>query len=353
MGLDGISFLPADVSSPRFGRDEGSARVLATRCRACRYAVELGAVVEDTIAHTPTDLASGFVAESPAKLRRLPQYYRGPPGSAPFPPVSCNAPWISVVVEADGSVRPCFFHPRIGNVRQAPLPASSCATGSRRFDATLDVGTNPVCGRCVCSMKTGLAGGAVELAGHAMPALEETRTRSMAWPRPTTDRTPEPALRGDAAARARDARRARACRRFPRARSGLRTRHRRTGPRGERLPRHGHRLVPGDGGCGARADGRCRARCQAFTSAAPAFDEARLPAARGIRCAPTSNFGPLNCVANLPTRRAPSPERLRPGGVLVASVIGRVCPWEIALYLREGISSGSACAFPGRSSRCR
>jgi SAM-dependent methyltransferase len=46
-----------------------------------------------------------------------------------------------------------------------------------------------------------------------------------------------------------------------------------------------------------------------------------------------SNFGPLNCVPCLGTAAARIAERLRPGGVFVASVIGRVCPWEIALHI--------------------
>jgi SAM-dependent methyltransferase len=45
-----------------------------------------------------------------------------------------------------------------------------------------------------------------------------------------------------------------------------------------------------------------------------------------------SNFGPLNCVPNLAETARIIGKRLRPGGVLVASVIGRVCPWELALY---------------------
>jgi SAM-dependent methyltransferase len=49
-----------------------------------------------------------------------------------------------------------------------------------------------------------------------------------------------------------------------------------------------------------------------------------------------SSFGPLNCVADLPDIARQIANRLRPGGVLVASVIGRVCPWEIALYLARG-----------------
>ncbi|MFN7984724.1 MAG: methyltransferase domain-containing protein [Vicinamibacterales bacterium] len=46
-----------------------------------------------------------------------------------------------------------------------------------------------------------------------------------------------------------------------------------------------------------------------------------------------SNFGPLNCVPDLQDVAAQIREALVPGGVCVASVIGRVCPWEIGLYL--------------------
>ena len=45
-----------------------------------------------------------------------------------------------------------------------------------------------------------------------------------------------------------------------------------------------------------------------------------------------SNLGPLNCVIDLDAAARLIADRVRPGGVLVASVIGRICPWEIALY---------------------
>lgn len=60
------------------------------------------------------------------------------------------------------------------------------------------------------------------------------------------------------------------------------------------------------------------------------------------RLAPTmfdavySNFGPLNCVPDLTASARRIASRLRSGGVLIASVIGRVCPWELALYLSRG-----------------
>jgi SAM-dependent methyltransferase len=60
----------------------------------------------------------------------------------------------------------------------------------------------------------------------------------------------------------------------------------------------------------------------------------RLPP--GTFDAATSNFGPLNCVPSLPDAARLIADRLRPGGLLVASVIGRLCPWEIALYLIRG-----------------
>jgi len=49
-----------------------------------------------------------------------------------------------------------------------------------------------------------------------------------------------------------------------------------------------------------------------------------------------SNFGPLNCVADLNRAAAQIAARLRAGGVLIASAIGRVCPWETAVYLARG-----------------
>src|SRR4051812_48350406 len=151
LGLDGISFLPADVSSLGFGRStvpEADGLTLNPE-----EIGELEAVVERTIAVYATDFDSGFVAESRDKLRRLPRYYAAVRGAGDFPRVSCNAPWVSVVLEANGSVRPCFFHGSIGNVRQAPM-ATIVGRNLRAFRQTFDVSANAVCRRCVCSLKT-------------------------------------------------------------------------------------------------------------------------------------------------------------------------------------------------------
>jgi ubiquinone/menaquinone biosynthesis C-methylase UbiE len=45
-----------------------------------------------------------------------------------------------------------------------------------------------------------------------------------------------------------------------------------------------------------------------------------------------SNLGPLNCVPDLGAVSRECARLLQPGGALVFTVIGRVCPWEIAHY---------------------
>jgi Fe-coproporphyrin III synthase len=151
VGFDSISFLAADVSSHAFGR-AGTPRAAGLMLTAAEVA-EFADVVEEAIAACADDFEAGFITGSPAALRRLPQYYGALLSNEEFPPVDCNAPFMSVVVEADGAVRPCFFHEPVGNIRLAPL-GSIVAQNLPAFRESLDIGSNPVCERCVCSKKT-------------------------------------------------------------------------------------------------------------------------------------------------------------------------------------------------------
>jgi MoaA/NifB/PqqE/SkfB family radical SAM enzyme len=152
MAFDGISFLAADTASTAFGRQRPPDVESLALDR--REIAEFEALVEQTIEEHRGDFESGFVTDSPDKLRHLPQYYAALAGRAPFPPVACNAPWMSVVIEADGAVRPCFFHEAVGNVRRAPL-RSILAGNLRAFRGALDISTDRVCRQCVCSIRTG------------------------------------------------------------------------------------------------------------------------------------------------------------------------------------------------------
>lgn len=49
-----------------------------------------------------------------------------------------------------------------------------------------------------------------------------------------------------------------------------------------------------------------------------------------------SDLGPLNCAPDLRHTARACAALLRPGGRIVASVIGRICPWEMAYYVTHG-----------------
>jgi MoaA/NifB/PqqE/SkfB family radical SAM enzyme len=152
MQLTAISFLAADVTSPAFGARAPGAMLPLLLDR--EDVKEFRALIDTVTEEQAADFASGFIAESPAKLRRLAQYYAAMLGDEAFPPQACNAPWVSAVIEANGDVRPCFFHPPVGNVRRLSIATLVCRH-LRAFRAGLDVDANPVCRRCVCSLKAG------------------------------------------------------------------------------------------------------------------------------------------------------------------------------------------------------
>ncbi|WP_049974141.1 radical SAM protein [Azospirillum sp. B4] len=154
IGLDGISFLGADLASTAFNRPQGweDARVdevglAPAECDA------LDAVIDGMAASHAADFARRYIQETPTRLRRIGTQFRAAHGLGPTPPVRCNAPWVSTVVEADGTVRPCFFHDPIGNLRDGGLADVLNGPAARAFRASLDMDADPVCRRCVCTLK--------------------------------------------------------------------------------------------------------------------------------------------------------------------------------------------------------
>ena len=93
-----------------------------------------------------------YIVESPAKLRNISRRFREHLGQLPPQAPVCNAPWVSAVVEVDGSVRPCFFHPPIGNISSISLEDVVNSETARNFRENLSVESNPTCRKCVCSL---------------------------------------------------------------------------------------------------------------------------------------------------------------------------------------------------------
>jgi MoaA/NifB/PqqE/SkfB family radical SAM enzyme len=155
LGLARISFLAADVSSDAFNRPGGWDEDHIERVRADSEDLPLLRAELDRLQlEHAEDFASGFIAESPLKLRRrLYQYYAALLGHGEFHPNECNAPWVSSVIESDGTVRPCFFQPPLGNLYQADsLQAILNSPQSRAWRAGLDPQRDAICRRCVCTL---------------------------------------------------------------------------------------------------------------------------------------------------------------------------------------------------------
>jgi MoaA/NifB/PqqE/SkfB family radical SAM enzyme len=152
MGIDQISFLPADISSHAFNRQTAWAEPKQHEILLSEHELpELQEVIYQVLDQS-TYFSTRFIAESDEKLWDIYNYYSAFYGLNPFPYKKCNAPWVSTVVEADGSVRPCFFHDTIGNVRDNSLEEILNNKAATDFRRTLDMSINPTCVKCVCSL---------------------------------------------------------------------------------------------------------------------------------------------------------------------------------------------------------
>lgn len=155
LGLDRISFLPADVISEAFGLKGGANRkqmrqVTLAPADLPHLAAEIEALEQDCAA----DFAAAYIAEAPLKLRhRIWHYFAALLGQGEFIPPACNAPWVSAVIEPDGSVRPCFFHRPLGNLfQQGSLEALLNAPESLAWRRRLNHKPHDLCRRCVCPL---------------------------------------------------------------------------------------------------------------------------------------------------------------------------------------------------------
>jgi MoaA/NifB/PqqE/SkfB family radical SAM enzyme len=156
LGFDRISFLAADVFSTAFNRavpwdQDRIAEVALDRSQV----TELGQIIEETIVRHASDFTSGFVAETPDQLRLIHRRFAALVGEGELPRNRCNAPWVSAVIEADGSVRPCFFHRPYGSLHAAPFDTVLNSASAIAFRRGLDIATNPICRRCVCALHLG------------------------------------------------------------------------------------------------------------------------------------------------------------------------------------------------------
>lgn len=155
MGFDHVSFLALDASTRAFGGEPAARRrLLPSAAQVAEFETEVARLE----AHGA--LGDGFVLESALKLRRLARHLDASAGRLGFTRPECDAPWWSLVVEADGAVRPCFFHEAVGDARHG-LRRVRASAAYRSALGTIR-GANRTCESCVCPKRRGvrLLGGA-------------------------------------------------------------------------------------------------------------------------------------------------------------------------------------------------
>jgi len=153
LSINWISFLAADLTSTAFNREAPwSADHQREIGLTWDETKELEREIELLIHDYEEEIASSFIREDARKLRRLVAHFRAALGlERPVSPI-CNAPWVSAVVEVDGNVRPCFFHRSVGNLNRGTLTEVINGEAALQFRGDLDIGANPTCQNCVCSL---------------------------------------------------------------------------------------------------------------------------------------------------------------------------------------------------------
>jgi MoaA/NifB/PqqE/SkfB family radical SAM enzyme len=147
-----VSFLAADVANPHaFSRREGFAADLALHPEDLP---ELERLLLELERDRSEDFRTGLIAESPEKLRqRILQYFTAVCGLGPYPPVRCNAPEFSAVIDARRQLSPCFFIPGPAQARvEDDVEEVLNADAMVALRQSIRRGERAECSRCVCSM---------------------------------------------------------------------------------------------------------------------------------------------------------------------------------------------------------
>jgi MoaA/NifB/PqqE/SkfB family radical SAM enzyme len=112
---------------------------------------EFDRVLAEVETEFAAEFRSGYIAESPDKLRRLRQYFGALLSLNEFPLVRCNAPRWSAVIETDGSLKPCYFLPATGKLNGGSILNTLNEPGAIDLRHQQRLGEREECSRCVCS----------------------------------------------------------------------------------------------------------------------------------------------------------------------------------------------------------
>jgi MoaA/NifB/PqqE/SkfB family radical SAM enzyme len=157
IGIDQISFLAADIATSAFnhGADFSGER-MSEIALSKKETTEFESLLRESFDQLKSLYEEKFIAEPPEKMFKIVDYYKAVNGMGKYPGAICNAPWVSAVIESNGDVMPCFFHRPYGNIYHETLEAILNSTEAIHFRRSLNTHKDPVCKKCVCSLKLGI-----------------------------------------------------------------------------------------------------------------------------------------------------------------------------------------------------
>ena len=156
LGVDQISFLAADIATSAFNHQGLTSERVNEIALSKDEVQEFERILQKSFTTLSTAYDTKFIAENPEKIIRIAQYYKALNGESSFPISKCNAPWVSAVIESNGDVMPCFFHKPYGNIHNHDLITILNSDAAVAFRKNLDVESDDVCKKCVCSLRIGL-----------------------------------------------------------------------------------------------------------------------------------------------------------------------------------------------------
>jgi MoaA/NifB/PqqE/SkfB family radical SAM enzyme len=151
LGINRVSFLPVDVFSEAFGREHKE--ITVNDSSLLLNADEVNELREVINGIDKKYFENRFVSEPYSKLMGFADYFSSALSGGGYPPVYCNAPMMSAVITASGDVLPCFFLPKLGNLRQKPLIQILNGDYAKTTRKKVKAFELDRCKTCVCSLK--------------------------------------------------------------------------------------------------------------------------------------------------------------------------------------------------------
>lgn len=157
-GATRVSFLAADVTSPDAFGTRAIGQDMSPLALDRAEIVHLAAILSGLEDRFAAEFGTGFIAESPAKLRKLVTHFEALIGDAEPVRPRCNAPHFSVVIEVDGRLRPCYFLPSWGRLDGRNVLTAVNEPAAQSLREAYRAGKRHECDGCVCPLYKGLRG---------------------------------------------------------------------------------------------------------------------------------------------------------------------------------------------------